>query len=81
MRMILYVRSNCPACREAKETLTNAGIEYREVDTETEYGHAALIADTGRLGIVPRAMPVLICGDDIWTGYDCVVAIEEGEVE
>jgi glutaredoxin len=79
--MILYTKSNCHACREAKAALDNAGLEYLEVSTDYEEGHAALISASGRLEITPKAMPVLIAGDDLWTGYDVVVAVEEGEVQ
>jgi glutaredoxin len=77
--MILYTKSNCPACREAKAAIDNAGLKYREISTDDDEGHAALVADAWRLGITPKAMPALIAGDDIWTGYDVVVAVEEGE--
>jgi glutaredoxin len=79
--MILYTKSNCPACREAKAAIDKAGLKYREISTDYEDGYGAMVWDAGRLGITPKAMPVLIAGDDLWTGYDVVVAVEEGELK
>jgi glutaredoxin len=79
--MTLYTKSNCPACSEAKAAIDNAGLQCREISTDDDEGHAEMLADAERLGVTPRAMPVLIAGDDLWTGYDCIVAVQEGEVK
>ena len=78
--MQLFTQANCPQCVEAKIALKKANASFTEKAISAEMHE--LKAACEKIGIdytSIKSAPVLIAGDQLWTGADCVIAIEEEE--
>jgi len=83
MKMIkLYTSRNCPVCEEVKTALRE--IPYQVLLAEENMDD--LIEELTRRELDPRQIrqaPVLVVSgcDLVWTGADCLIAIEDKEWE
>jgi glutaredoxin len=76
-KLKLFTKTHCPQCVHAKRALDEAGIEFITKGIEDlPEACDAIGMDVRQI----KSAPVLIQGDSIWTGEDCVVAVEEGEL-
>jgi len=81
MSLTFYYTTHCPRCREAKQLLIQDEREFTAINTDTDAGYERLEADCARLGLyMPKASPVLVTEDMLYSGGDVVIALEEGEV-
>ena len=77
--MKLYTTRTCKLCHRVKAALT--GHDYTEFDLSTTEGHDDLQETLTALELdMPRTMPVLVTRNGLWSGDDCLVAIQEGEL-
>lgn len=61
----VFTKDNCPQCRSTKTMLKTMGIAYEEVNiTHDEEAREELKA----LGFT--AAPVVVAGDDSWSGFN-----------
>lgn len=44
MNITIYTKSNCPNCTTAKQLLKSKGLEYTELDVETDRGIRKMLA-------------------------------------
>ena len=84
----LYVKNNCPTCNEVKAKLKNEGIPVHVAGNMSEpMGMNLMLDEVEKYSSedatpIIRSAPVMICGKDkIYTGYDCIIAIEDREWE
>ncbi len=80
----LYTSKNCQHCEQVKAALEAEGLEYEALDTEMFWKE--LEADCHERGVTVREIreaPAMVAEgcDMLWTGLDCLVAIEEREWE
>jgi len=62
---------------KTKRALNKAYIAFTECDMkDLPEACAAIDVDVKQI----KSAPVMIVGEDIWTGADCALAVEEGEV-
>ena len=76
----LFSKPNCPQCVEAKIALKAAGTDFAEEMIQEDMQNLKTACD--EIGIDYsgiKSAPVLIANGMIWTGADCVVAVEEEE--
>jgi glutaredoxin len=70
-RVILYSTSWCPACRSARQYLTEKGIPFVEKDIEKDAGAAEeLMQKARRQGISTSGVPVLEVNGTLLQGFD-----------
>lgn len=70
-QVILYTTSWCPACRSAREYMTEQGIPFIEKDIEKNQEAAAeLLAKARAAGISASGVPVLDVGGTLMQGFD-----------
>jgi len=74
----VYTTKNCPQCVALKSKLDKEGIAYTVLDTMEELDNA--LEGTGLTASDMRSAPVMVQGDMVWEGADCVLGVEEGEV-
>lgn len=69
-------------CRIVEGELDSAGIEYEKINVVEEENMEILRQHCLDLNCdMPLEAPVVISGDVIVSGADCLVAIEEGDIE
>jgi len=75
--------SGCARCGDVEEALDSAGLVYGKVDVRKPDGPGLLAEALGGSGVYMEdlPMPVLSHGSLLWFGDDCLVAIEEGELQ
>jgi len=82
MTITLYTQKRCPLCVEAKACLTNAGIQFTTVGMDVEKDSLRKALEAIGLDLAQiKAAPVMIQGDMVWTGADCMVAVECEELD
>lgn len=77
----LFTSARCPQCVRVKMALNKANISYQEEPILSDLSNLtkackALGIDAKRI----KSSPVLITDTSIWSGEDCIVAIENEEV-
>lgn len=60
----LFTKPNCPQCNLTKDVLDKEGIEYRALDVTVDADAYARVTALGY-----KAAPVVVAGDDHWTGF------------
>ena len=79
--IVLYIQPGCGICHRTKAALDEKEIVYEETNIQEPEGLDRLKNDMARLGNdLPRSMPTLVTDDLSYSGADCLVAIEEGEI-
>jgi glutaredoxin len=69
-RVILYATAWCPACRQARQYMTQKGIPFVEKDIEKDQAAAAeLLAKAKAAGISSSGVPVLDVGGTLMQGF------------
>lgn len=77
----LFTQPGCSICRRTKAALEENGIVFESVDIRTGDGFDQLKQAMDHLGHdLPHTMPVLVVGDICYSGEDCLVAVDEGEI-
>ncbi len=78
MAIVMYSKSVCPFCTMAKQLLQSKGVEWQEINIETEAGRRdEMIARSGRMTV-----PQIFIGDSHVGGFDELAALEEaGELD
>ena len=66
MDVKIFTSPTCPWCKKAKDYLSNAGIEFKEVDVTKD---ASAVDELVKVSGV-RSIPVTTCGTDVLVGYD-----------
>ena len=64
MNVTVYAKPGCPPCNATRQHLEKLGLEYTERDVTTDDAARQTIIDLGY-----TAAPVVVAGDDHWTGY------------
>ena len=73
----LFTQPNCPQCVQAKVALEGDGFTFDTLGIDAlPEACEAIGMDITQI----KSSPVIIQEDMIWTGADCVVAVEEGEL-
>jgi len=68
----VYTKKNCPYCVRAKALLDRKGVEYEEVDAETDDALRAWLAEaTGQ-----RTVPQIFVGDRSLGGFTDIDALD-----
>lgn len=82
MKPVLF-SNGCERCLLVKELMQDAGIPFEYVNVLTPEGLQWMRSTGDRLevGFDSPAMPVMVQGDDLWTGEDCVIALVEEEID
>jgi glutaredoxin len=76
----LFTTTNCPQCTETKIALKKAELEYVEkVISSNMHELKAVCAQISIDYKNIKSAPIMIAGNQLWTGADCVIAIEEEE--
>lgn len=80
--MKLYTSRNCPICEQVKKALNNFPLQVLSAEENMD----DLINEVSRRNLDHRQIrqaPVMIVPgcDLVWTGADCLIAIEEREWE
>ncbi len=60
----VYTLPSCVQCDSTKRVLTRTGVEYGVVDLTQDEGAMAMIKDLGY-----NAAPVVVVGDEHWSGF------------
>jgi thioredoxin reductase (NADPH) len=78
MAIVMYSKSVCPFCTMAKQLLQSKGVEWQEINIETEAGRRdEMIERSGRMTV-----PQIFIGDSHVGGFDELAALEEaGELD
>ncbi len=64
-KVIIYIISNCPFCKAAKEDLQKRGIEYQEIDvTQNPEAEEKVVQIAGK-----RVVPVIVKGEKVTVGF------------
>ncbi len=62
----IFTTPTCPACRQAKEYLSNKGVNFKELDVSSDAGaRKTMFEKSGRL-----AVPTLLIGEEVIIGFD-----------
>lgn len=82
----LYTKNNCPNCVSVKKALKENGIEFEEINAVPAEGFAALSkeAELRELDLSTFSTAPALVVDEcpvVWTGTDCIIAIEDREWE
>lgn len=64
MNITLYTKANCPQCTATKRQLDRRGLPYTAVDITADAHISDRLRNEGW-----RQMPVIIAGDEFWSGY------------
>lgn len=64
MRITVYTLPSCVQCDSTKRVLTKNGIEFNTVDLSTDETAMEMIKTLGY-----QAAPVVIAGEDHWSGF------------
>ena len=76
----LFSKPNCPQCVETKMALKSAGVEFSDEMIAPDLQNLKAACDAINIDYTGiKSAPVLIAGGSIWTGADCVIAVEEEE--
>lgn len=72
----VYTTPNCQPCRMTKRALDQRGIPYMAYDITENHDAFAAVESLGY-----RELPVVVAGDDHWSGFrpDKLVALGGGE--
>jgi len=78
MSIAIYTRSSCPYCAMAKQLLQSRGVEWAEINIETEAGRRdEMIQRSGRMTV-----PQIFIGETHVGGFDDLLALESaGELD
>jgi glutaredoxin len=72
----VFSTPQCQQCRQLKAKLKESNIEFTEIDVSDEAGMNQLLAVTTE----SKTLPIMTDGDIVWSGLDCLVAVEEDEI-
>lgn len=77
-----FTKPNCPACSKTKLALDDKYLSYNQVNVANDDGYmelqeACALLDTS----MPKALPVVIKGNDIWSGEDFYIGLIEGDMQ
>lgn len=76
----LFTKTNCPQCVEAKMALQKAAVEYKEETISSDMHELkAVCAEIGIDYKSIKSAPIMVADNQLWTGADCVIAVEEEE--
>jgi glutaredoxin len=64
-KVVMYSTSHCPACKVAKQYLTQKGIPYQEIDVETSREGQEAFQRLGGTGV-----PLIVVGEKKMTGFN-----------
>jgi GrxC family glutaredoxin len=78
MSIVIYTRDSCPYCAMAKDLLHSKGVEWTEINVETEAGRRdEMIERSGRMTV-----PQIFIGETHIGGFDDLSALESaGELD
>ncbi len=78
MSIVIYTKENCPYCAMAKQLLQSKGVEWTEINIETEAGRREeMIERSGRMTV-----PQIFIGETHVGGFDDLSAMESaGELD
>jgi thioredoxin reductase (NADPH) len=72
MSIVIYARDNCPYCEMAKQLLHSKGVEWMEINIETEAGRRdEMIERSGQMTV-----PQIFIGETHVGGFDDLAAME-----
>lgn len=60
----VYTKPNCAGCEWTKKFLDSKGLEYTEIDIQSDPAMAAHLRETGQI-----EMPYVVTPHDSWSGY------------
>lgn len=75
MKAKMYTKTHCSYCQQAKLLMDMRGIEYSEVNIETDSSaRDTLLTECQSIGVVPRTVPQIWLDDEYVGGYQELVA-------
>ena len=85
MKVVIVLSNNCPRCLEVAELLRKEEIPFEYVDIRTIVGGMRMLDVLEEAGVTKEfespSMPIMVQDKSIWTGEDCLIAVEEDEIE
>ena len=73
--------ATCVNCRETKRLLEENDYEFVLKDYTNDFDELVELCSKHDVDVSTiKAAPVLVSDEGVFTGYDCIVAIEDGEV-
>lgn len=71
MKAKLYTKNGCPFCVNAKTLLAIRGIQYEEINIQTEEGkREELLEACSKINIIPKTVPQIWLNDEYIGGFD-----------
>lgn len=76
----LFSKPNCPQCVATKAALKNAAVPFDEMLIDPDMQNLKQACDQIEVDYRDvRSAPVMIANGMVWTGADCLIAVEEEE--
>lgn len=71
MKAKLYTKNGCPFCVNAKTLLAIRGIQYEEINIQTEENkRQELLEACAKINIIPKTVPQIWLNDEYIGGFD-----------
>jgi len=71
MKAKLYTKNGCPFCVNAKTLLAIRGIQYEEINIQTEEEkREELLEACSKINIIPKTVPQIWLNDEYIGGFD-----------